>query len=96
MPHADWCEADSGHLYYCGTATEMARLRAFAESMRDEFTCDEPADECDPDDCLHHAALAALEKAPMTPLCAAVLEQSFCRLDRGHVGPHQPERRRAP
>lgn len=64
--HADWCEADHNHLHDCEIATELARLRAFAEAVRDEFTCTTPDAEEDAlseehnEECWHHAALAAL------------------------------------
>jgi nucleoside-diphosphate-sugar epimerase len=64
--HAEWCEAESDHAYNCATATELARLRSFAEAVRDEFECDAPeAEVADPDhvqDCWHHAAADALRK----------------------------------
>jgi hypothetical protein len=64
--HADTCEAEADHDDSCGTATELARLRAFAEAVRDEFPC---FDDGDPalvakddhvDDCWHCYALQAL------------------------------------
>lgn len=65
--HADWCEADGAHDYDCATATRLSRLTAFAESVRDEFLCTQPADEDGPceiheEDCWHHAALLALAR----------------------------------
>lgn len=38
--HADTCEAKSDHDHDCGTATDLVRLRAFAEMVRDEVHCD--------------------------------------------------------
>jgi hypothetical protein len=69
MTHEDWCEADPGHAHDCRTATELARLRSFAESVRMEFSCTKP-DVFDEDhlpvghedDCWHHAAILALAK----------------------------------
>ncbi len=58
--HQDWCEGESDHAHDCKTATALGRLRAFAESVKNETSCTEPDDECDPDDCLYHAALQAL------------------------------------
>ena len=63
MTHADWCEAETDHPLDCATATELGRLRAFAEACRDEsphtssLLGREPADSC-----WHCAAIAALEK----------------------------------
>ena len=65
--HPDWCEGAPDHDDACATATELARLRAFAEIVRDEFHCstpDVPEDalpEDHVDDCWHHLALQALE-----------------------------------
>lgn len=63
--HGNSCEADTGHDYDCGTATQLAKLTAFAEAVRDEFTCtvdrDHPATEDHVQDCWHHAACEALE-----------------------------------
>jgi hypothetical protein len=63
--HADTCEAEADHDDSCQTATELARLRAFAEAVRDEFRCDiegcggdEPEDHVD--DCWSCAAAQAL------------------------------------
>jgi hypothetical protein len=64
--HNDTCEAEVGHLNDCATATELARLRAFAEAVRDDFDCmakdDAPdAEGCgDVDACWHCYALQAL------------------------------------
>lgn len=63
--HADYCEAERDHDHSCGTATELARLRAFAEAVRDEIACighdgDEEGTE-HVDDCWHCGAEAALE-----------------------------------
>jgi hypothetical protein len=63
--HADFCEAETDHECDCATATELARLRSFAQAVRDEFTCnvdrDHPRTEEHVDDCLHCAAVEALE-----------------------------------
>lgn len=74
--HADTCEADTGHDNDCGTASELARLRAFAEAVRDDVGCaghipvvtddDEAMAQQLADhlaDCLHCAALQALGQA---------------------------------
>lgn len=65
--HAPYCEAESDHKLDCATATELARLRAFAEAVRDSVGCTEPANEPVPvdhyDACLHCAAEQALERA---------------------------------
>jgi hypothetical protein len=37
--HTDWCEAEADHPHDCATATQLARLRAFAEAVRDEVHC---------------------------------------------------------
>jgi hypothetical protein len=38
--HTIACDADGPHAPLdCATASELARLRAFAEAVRDEFTC---------------------------------------------------------
>jgi hypothetical protein len=63
--HMDWCEADTGHDYGCATATELAKLRAFAQAVRDEIECighggDEEGTE-HADDCWHCGAADALE-----------------------------------
>lgn len=61
--HADFCEAEFPHdLDDCAMATELARLRAFAEGMREEFPCTlESVDAVDhADDCVHCAATEAL------------------------------------
>ena len=65
--HADTCEAEADHDASCGTATELARLRAFAEALRDEIECighdgDEEGTE-HADDCWHCGAVRALERA---------------------------------
>ena len=66
MIHVDTCEADLGHTGDCATATELAKLRAFAEAVRDEWECfladDTPVPDDHVDDCWHHAALQALER----------------------------------
>lgn len=65
IPHADWCEGDTGHDYDCGTATKLAKLTAFAEAVRDEFKCTEDGDQPRTADhlsgCWHCVALDALE-----------------------------------
>lgn len=68
--HSPTCEADGAHDGDCATATELARLRAFAEAVRDEIGCSDdnrPAyyaeAEDHVDDCWHCAALQALERA---------------------------------
>lgn len=74
--HADTCEADTGHDNDCGTATELVRLRAFAEAVRDDVGCagyDDYGNQNEVvqadllaahlDDCLHCAALQALGQA---------------------------------
>jgi hypothetical protein len=40
--HADWCDAEVTHDGGCGAATQLAQLVAFAQTVRDEFTCTEP------------------------------------------------------
>jgi hypothetical protein len=60
--HADTCEAEADHDYDCGTMTELARLRAFAEMIRDEIGC-VCRHQQDADDCFHCAAEQALERA---------------------------------
>jgi hypothetical protein len=63
-PHADTCEAEADHPHDCATASELARLRAFAEAVRDEVACSGPDLRADHvDDCLHCAAVQALERA---------------------------------
>jgi hypothetical protein len=71
MTHADNCQADTGHTLDCATATELAKLRAFAEAVRDEWECPEKTpsdgedypDGCgDVDDCWHCYAAQALER----------------------------------
>jgi hypothetical protein len=68
MTHSSFCQADTGHTLDCATATELARLRAFAETVAEEFACflpeDTPAPDDHLDDCWHHAALQALERVP--------------------------------
>jgi hypothetical protein len=72
--HADTCEAEADHPHDCAAATELARLRAFAEAVRDEFACigrgkaecigldgDEGSGHVD--DCWHCGAEQALERA---------------------------------
>jgi hypothetical protein len=67
--HTDSCEAEPGHPWDCATATELCRLRAFAEAVRDEFMCgaestpegDIPPDHVD--DCWRCYAVQALERA---------------------------------
>ncbi|TAL08248.1 MAG: hypothetical protein EPO02_13370 [Nitrospirae bacterium] len=64
MEHEEWCEAEQGHEHDCKTATQMARLRALAESLQAEFTCHvevEDQSEDHVDDCWHCAATEALE-----------------------------------
>jgi hypothetical protein len=71
--HAAMCEAEADHPHDCSLATELARLRAFAEAVRDDFSCmvkdaardDAPdAEGCgDVDDCWHCYAVQALERA---------------------------------
>jgi hypothetical protein len=39
-PHAAICEAEADHRHDCATATELGRLRAFAEAVREEVHCD--------------------------------------------------------
>lgn len=76
MTHSPTCEADGAHDGDCATATELGRLRAFAEAVRDEVACSgftpAPGDDRESaalahdqhlDDCLHCAALQALERA---------------------------------
>jgi hypothetical protein len=63
--HADYCEAEQGHAHDCATATELARLRAFAEALADEIECvghdgDEEGIEHD-DACWHCGAERAME-----------------------------------
>jgi hypothetical protein len=68
MIHSSFCQADTGHTLDCATATELARLRAFAEAVRDEWQCtlagevveEMPADHVD--DCWHCYATQALER----------------------------------
>lgn len=67
-PHADWCEAERDHVGSCATATELGRLRAFAEAVRDEWECYRDSDELPlpddhVDDCWHCDALQALGQA---------------------------------
>jgi hypothetical protein len=66
------CEAEADHPHDCSLATELARLRAFAEAVREEFECTSPGPLPDHitdsmadhvDDCLHCAATQALERA---------------------------------
>lgn len=59
--HADTCEAEVDHDDSCATASEIARLRAFAEAVRDEFSCMSSPERHGPDDCWHCAAVQALE-----------------------------------
>jgi hypothetical protein len=40
MTHSPTCEAEADHPGECATATELGRLRAFAEMIRDEVHCD--------------------------------------------------------
>jgi len=68
--HADSCEAEPGHASDCQTATELARLRAFAEAVRDEMECSDPDlddngkySDAHIADCFHCAAEQALERA---------------------------------
>ena len=64
--HLDACEAEADHPLDCATATELARLRAFAEAIRDEVfaTCPHGGHGCgDVDDCWHCYATQALERA---------------------------------
>lgn len=63
--HSDTCEAEADHPLDCGTASELGRLRAFAEQMHAEFPCTLESVTADDhvDDCVHCAALAALERA---------------------------------
>lgn len=70
MTHSSFCEADTGHALDCATATELAKLRAFAEAVRDEFDCEtdkyvsgDPGGCGDVDDCWHCYAAAVLEPA---------------------------------
>jgi hypothetical protein len=64
--HTDSCEAEPGHTGDCATATELARLRAFAEAVRDEWDCFLPEGAAVPedhtDDCWRCAAEQALER----------------------------------
>ena len=65
--HTLACDHDGAHPGLdCATATELARLRAFAEAVRDEFTCLGPLEarvaDDHTDDCLHCAAEQALER----------------------------------
>jgi hypothetical protein len=65
MTHSTSCEADTGHALDCATATELARLRAFAEQVRDEFSCvGLMPDGTHVDDCWHCGAAQALERVP--------------------------------
>jgi hypothetical protein len=74
MTHADYCEAELHHPHDCATATRIERLRAFAEAVRDEVACagfvqatlDDRASaavahDAHLTDCLHCAAVEALE-----------------------------------
>jgi hypothetical protein len=65
--HADTCEAEADHPHDCATATELGRLRAFAEAVREEFECVDDNNDALPenhvDDCLHCYAVQALERA---------------------------------
>jgi hypothetical protein len=63
--HAAWCEAEAGHDHDCAPATELARLRAFATAVRDEFVCvlegeERPEDHVD--DCWRCYAEQAMER----------------------------------
>lgn len=63
--HEPWCEGDGAHPGDCKSATRLARLTAFAESVRDEFECTDHDDvdrEAHVDDCWHCYAQQALEK----------------------------------
>jgi hypothetical protein len=66
MTHSSFCQADTGHTLDCATASELARLRAFAEAVRDEWQCnwadDEPRPDDHIDDCWHCYAAQALER----------------------------------
>lgn len=65
--HAAMCEAEADHPHDCSLATELARLRAFAEAVRDEVQCVGMEGHLDDGqhltDCLHCAAAKALERA---------------------------------
>jgi hypothetical protein len=69
--HEDWCEAELDHVLDCGSATELCRLRSFAEAVRDEFECSAPeaevADAEHVTDCWQHAAIDALERPGRLP-----------------------------
>jgi hypothetical protein len=61
------CEAEADHPHDCSLATELARLRAFAEAVREEFLCTASADDLDDaahlTDCWRCYAVQALERA---------------------------------
>lgn len=64
--HTPWCEAEGDHDHDCAAATELTRLRAFTEAVRETFACTaQGEDKRDDhvDDCFHCYADQALERA---------------------------------